>query len=275
MQFTAVIEQTYNYKKRMKYIAQTNSFIATDQDSLGYVRNVRQPYGWMKESGTPPQPHLDIYLMTDVEFELGDEVPVDIIGVFWRSDGDHKLVGVLPDRQLTDFSQLNQSEKEALSRLYKGKFKGENWYGRTEAEKVINDFFTHRKIIIDGTNFSTLDGFYDEMEKLLTRNLTWRTGHNMDAFHDLLRGGFGVHEYGEGIDFYWTHAKKSKQDLGYEATLLYWEKILKKCHPSNKERILQKISDAQNGVGQTLFDLILMNISDKNSVYDHNCYLLD
>ncbi len=31
----------------------------------------------------------------------------------------------------------------------------------------------------------------------------------MDAFHDLLRGGFGVHEYGEGIEFYWVHAKKA------------------------------------------------------------------
>ena len=52
------------------------------------------------------------------------------------------------------------------------------------------------KITIDGNNFVDLDGFFDEMERLLTKDLDWRTGHNFDAFHDLLRGGFGVHEYG-------------------------------------------------------------------------------
>lgn len=37
------------------------------------------------------------------------------------------------------------------------------------------------------------------MDKVLTKGLTWRIGHNFDAFNDLLRGGFGVHEYGEPI----------------------------------------------------------------------------
>ncbi len=57
-------------------------------------------------------------------------------------------------------------------------------------------------VTIDGTHFPTIDGFFDEIDKLLTRNRSWETGHNMDAFHDLLRGGFGMHEVGEGIDFY-------------------------------------------------------------------------
>lgn len=34
MQLTAVIEQTYQYRKRMKYIAETNFFIEKDNDSL-------------------------------------------------------------------------------------------------------------------------------------------------------------------------------------------------------------------------------------------------
>lgn len=54
MIYTVKIEQTFAYPKRMKYIARTDSFIEKDCDSLSYVRNVRQPYGWIKESGTPP-----------------------------------------------------------------------------------------------------------------------------------------------------------------------------------------------------------------------------
>ena len=129
------------------------------------------------------------------------------------------------------------------------------------------------KITIDGNNFDTLDGFFDEMERLLTKDLDWRTGHNFDAFHDLLRGGFGVHEYGEAIDFVWVNSEKSRSDLGYEATKLHYEKLLKKCHPTNREAISKKIVSAKNRKGKTLFDIITELITDKSSVYDHTLEL--
>ncbi|MBE6901991.1 MAG: hypothetical protein E7478_05910 [Ruminococcaceae bacterium] len=150
MVFTAKIEQTFAYPKRMKYISSTDSFIEKDCDSLSYVRNVRQPYGWLVESGTPPCDHLDVIIMTDREFELGDTVSVKIIGVFCRNDGDHKLVAVLPDRDIEDFSQLSDTEKEDMHRLYPREDKGEGWFGRERAEEIINAFFTapKRKTII-------------------------------------------------------------------------------------------------------------------------------
>ncbi|MBD5529445.1 MAG: ribonuclease inhibitor [Lachnospiraceae bacterium] len=129
------------------------------------------------------------------------------------------------------------------------------------------------KITIDGTHFSTIEEFYDEIDKLLTKNLTWKTGHNMDAFHDLLRGGFGVHEVGEGIEFSWAHSNKSRQDFGYEATVLYWEKILQRCHPTNCERVKLKIEKARSHGGETLFDIIIGVILDKSSWYDHTLKL--
>ena len=140
MRFTAIIEQTYHYQKRMKYIPETNSFIEKEGWSLGYTRNAPQPYGWIKESGTPPQPHLDVYIMTDKEFELGDETPVNIIGVFQRCDGDHKLIGVLDDRSITDLSELTEQEIETLHRLYPGKYEGDAWLGRDGAERIVREF---------------------------------------------------------------------------------------------------------------------------------------
>lgn len=128
-------------------------------------------------------------------------------------------------------------------------------------------------ITIDGTHFSTIDEFWDEIDKLLTRNLSWKTGHNMDAFHDLLRGGFGVHKVGEGIDFYWINADKSQQDLGYEATALYWEKIFQKCHPTNRQEIMLKIKAAKAHEGKMLFDIIIDEILSKSDWYDHTLYL--
>ena len=81
------------------------------------------------------------------------------------------------------------------------------------------------EITIDGNNFNNLEGFYSEIDKLLTRDLNWKTGHNFDAFNDLLRGGFGVHEYGEEIIVKWINNKKSKKDLGNETILILLEII--------------------------------------------------
>ncbi|MGN1085014.1 MAG: inorganic diphosphatase [Lachnospiraceae bacterium] len=147
MIYTAIIEQTYAYPKRMKYIAASGSFIETDCDSLFYVRNIKQPYGWIKESGTPPQDHLDVIVMTDKEYALGEEERVKVIGVFFRGDGDHKLVAVLADRDINDFSELSDTEKEDMHRMYPraDKEKGEGWFGRERAEEVIEAFLAKKK----------------------------------------------------------------------------------------------------------------------------------
>ena len=90
MIYTVKIEQTFAYPKRMKYVPKTDTFIEKECDSLSYVRNVRQPYGWIKKSGTPPCGHLDVIVMTDNKYELGDEDKIKIISVFCRNDGDNK-----------------------------------------------------------------------------------------------------------------------------------------------------------------------------------------
>jgi len=71
-----------------------------------------------------------------------------------------------------------------------------------------------REFIIDGENFDDIEGFYCEIDALFTKNLDWKTGHNLYAFNDILRGGFGVHEYGEPIKIVWKNFNKSTNDLG-------------------------------------------------------------
>ena len=144
MVYTAIIEQTYHYPNRMKYIPQTDSFIEKDVKSLSHERGVRQPYGWIKESGTPPGDHLDVIVITDKEYELGEEDRVKIIGVFKRNDGDHKLVGVLENRDINDFSELTEEEKEDMRRLYPREDAGEGWFGRECAEEIVKGFFDRK-----------------------------------------------------------------------------------------------------------------------------------
>jgi len=73
-------------------------------------------------------------------------------------------------------------------------------------------------IIINGDNFSDIETFYDEIDNVLTKNLDWKTGHNLNAFNDLLCGGFGVFEYDETVKIIWNNFSKSKQALGQEMT---------------------------------------------------------
>ena len=69
-------------------------------------------------------------------------------------------------------------------------------------------------VTINGDNFTDLETFYDEIDRVLTKNLDWQTGHNLDACNDLLRGGFGVYEYEEPVKLIWTSFSNSRKHLG-------------------------------------------------------------
>jgi RNAse (barnase) inhibitor barstar len=71
-------------------------------------------------------------------------------------------------------------------------------------------------ITINGDNFHDLETFYNEIDKVLTKDLDWQTGHNLNAFNDLLRGGFGVYDYEEPIKLVWINFSHSIQTLGKE-----------------------------------------------------------
>ena len=129
-----IVEQTYKYQMRMIYDSQKGTFNKSEYKSLQYERGFTKPYGWIKESGTPPEPHWDCILMSDKDVELGDELEIKVIGVFKRIDLDHKYIVVEIDREIGDYSQLPDDEKEELARLYPRTREGEGWFGKKEAE---------------------------------------------------------------------------------------------------------------------------------------------
>lgn len=135
-----VIEQTNEYENRMKYDPVKNTFYETEYKSLAKKRKVKYPYGWIQELGTPPEKHLDVFLLSKKNYALGDILEINIIGCFRRNDGDHKLIGVLPERLEYNFSQLPINEKEVLIQLYPRINQGEGWLGAKVAKNIINDF---------------------------------------------------------------------------------------------------------------------------------------
>jgi len=121
-------------------------------------------------------------------------------------------------------------------------------------------------LIIDGNNFSNLESFYEEIDRVFTKDLDWTTGHNLDVFNDLLRGGFGVYEYEEPIQLIWKNISKSKADLEFKVTKKWYEKKLKESSIENQQFFKDKIKDLTQNNGQTLFDIILEIIADHKHI---------
>lgn len=114
-----------------------------------------------------------------------------------------------------------------------------------------------KTLLLDGNDFSNLLSFYSAVEKIFTKDLGWEIGRNLDAFNDVLRGGFGVHDYEETIQLIWLHSDKSRIDLGWEETLKYLARKLKTCHPLNVDAVKREMALVQGHAGQTLFDLLV------------------
>jgi len=77
-------------------------------------------------------------------------------------------------------------------------------------------------IIIDGAKFEDKSEFYNHIQALFTNDLDWNIGPNLDAFHDILQGGFGKFAIHEPIKIIWINYKRSEEVLG----TAYIEKLL-------------------------------------------------
>ena len=51
-------------------------------------------------------------------------------------------MSVLTDRDITEFDQLTDEEKDNLFKLYPYVFEGEGWFGARRAAQVIEEYFT-------------------------------------------------------------------------------------------------------------------------------------
>jgi RNAse (barnase) inhibitor barstar len=117
-------------------------------------------------------------------------------------------------------------------------------YGRAMAKRVIE---------IDGNAFDTLEGFYDEVGRAILDDRGW--ARNLDAFSDILRGGFGTPD--EGFVLRWLNSPRSERMLGYPATIEYLEEKILRCHPSNVVSVQADLESAHRGEGQTLFQILV------------------
>jgi Barstar (barnase inhibitor) len=115
---------------------------------------------------------------------------------------------------------------------------------------------------IDGRNFNTLGGFYHEVGRVLLSEPRW-TG-NLDAFDDIL--SWPCFEAGGPYLLVWQYSALSKQHLGHEQMTQKLETMLQNCHAANTPEPTERLEQAKQGQGPTLFDW-LVEIMEENQDY--------
>ncbi|KQB96104.1 hypothetical protein AL073_12705 [Loktanella sp. 1ANDIMAR09] len=106
---------------------------------------------------------------------------------------------------------------------------------------------------IDGTQFSTLEEFFGEISRVLIPGSKW--GHNLDAFNDILRGGFGTPT--AGFILIWENSDLSQNRLGYSETVRQLELRLDRCHPMNRNSVRRQLRLAHSKKGPVVFDWLV------------------
>jgi len=123
-----------------------------------------------------------------------------------------------------------------------------------------------KRIIIDGSSIKDIETFYDEINRVLMSDEDWKLSCSLDAFSDLLYGGFGAIKNKEQIELIWINSEKSRDALGRQVTKIYYEEKLKPDSPFNKKMFQEKLAALENGTGETYFDIILSIIAEHQNI---------
>lgn len=113
-------------------------------------------------------------------------------------------------------------------------------------------------ITIDGRCFCSLEEFFVHFQARALNGARW--GTDLDAFNDVLRGGFGTPD--DGFTLVWKHHNLSKDRLGYSETQRVLRKRATTCHPENVTSVISALKKAEAGEGATVFDWLVEIIKD-------------
>ncbi len=119
---------------------------------------------------------------------------------------------------------------------------------------------------IHGENFSDISGFYGEVDRVFMQGETWMLGESLDAFDDLLYGGFGALAGEKEIRLVWRGFEKSKVDLGLQATKDFYLQKLRQPQVYNADWARQKLAGLEAGTGKTYFEMLLEIIAQHPNV---------
>jgi hypothetical protein len=116
---------------------------------------------------------------------------------------------------------------------------------------------SQHSLLIEGKNIHSISGFYKEINRVFMTNEEWQIGESLDAFNDLLYGGFGVLHQSDSTDIIWNDIAVSSASLGFETTKQYYLDKLRADSPYNIRYHTEQLEKLESGKGKTYFDIVL------------------
>lgn len=121
-------------------------------------------------------------------------------------------------------------------------------------------------LTIEGGNIHDIPSFYDEINRVFMAGEGWTLGQSLDAFSDLLYGGFGAIKGNEPVTLVWTQFEKNRADLGHELTREFLRNKLSQPDRYDVARIGRELEDLEAGRGPTYFEILLQIIGEHANI---------
>lgn len=126
--------------------------------------------------------------------------------------------------------------------------------------------FDLKQITICGTNIIDIATLYKEINRVFMQNEDWKIGESLDAFNDLLYGGFGEISGNEPVQLIWENFEFNQNALGLQTTIGFYEKKLLQPEIFNASFSRKKLEELSNGNGQTYMEIILEIIGEHQNI---------
>ena len=121
-------------------------------------------------------------------------------------------------------------------------------------------------LTIVGHNITDIPSFYDEINRVFMADVGWTLGQSLDAFNDMLHGGYGAIAGNEPIRIVWQDIGNSRLALGLETTRDFLQNKLLQPEVFNAHLILNQLSELDGGAGKTYFEIIIEIIADHPNI---------
>lgn len=123
-----------------------------------------------------------------------------------------------------------------------------------------------KTFIIRGENICDLETLYREFNRIFMENEDWQIGQSLDAFNDLLYGGFGMIPAGEPIELIWENFEQNRHIFDKTFTIQWYEQKLKPDRTYNTKWVNEQLALLCSGEGQTYFDILLEIIGEHKNI---------
>ncbi len=123
-----------------------------------------------------------------------------------------------------------------------------------------------KTLTIRGRYIRDIPSFYAEVNRVFMADEGWKLGESLDAFNDLLFGGYGAIAGSDPVEIVWEDIEASRAALGIETTRTYLTAKLRQPELYSVSVIQQQLDQLEKSDGSTYFDTILDIIRDHPNV---------